>query len=244
MGSDDAKPRGGKKRIGIVGGVGPAGGVAMLEAIYRAARARTVEGRLPNDGYPAIVLASVPAPPSLMASDDSDRSFPPIAAAARELTAMGCSVMALACVTMHQALDRIEKHAGGKWISLVDAAVREVAVCGVKRVAVLSTDTARATGLFDAPLAASGVEEVPLTPKEQGMLDDIVRDLVELGASSRAPSALVALSEAVASRGAQAIVVGCTDLSALTGSWSSAIRCIDAVDSAAHAVLEAAASAG
>lgn len=229
-------------RIGVLGGLGPLGGIAFLDALYRVARARSAGGATANAAYPDVLFASVPAPSSLRSSDDMASSYAPIAARGKELVSAGCSVLALACVTMHAELGRLERDAGGRWVSLVDAVVDEVERRGHRRVAVLATETTSTRGTVSYALARRGISLVELVGDEQAAVDALVRHLVERGDDEADPEVLAALAGAAMSRGADAVVVACTDLSALARRWKSPIEVVDVVEAGAARVLEAAAA--
>lgn len=227
-------------RVGVVGGIGPLGGLAFLDALYAAARARSAGGVTPNASYPDILMASVPAPSSLRASDDIERSYAPVAARARELVGAGCSVLALACVTMHSELPRLAAEAGGRWVSLVDALADEIARRGGRRVVVLATETTARRGTVAVALERRGVSVLELTLEEQRALDALVRQLVERGAEEADPSVLATIARSGADRGADAVAVACTDLSAIARRWVSPLAIVDAVDVGAARVLDVA----
>lgn len=221
-----------RRTIGILAGMGPRAGVACLDAVFAAARA---DGARLNHEFPRVALISVPASSQVATRDGRDELVAQLGEEARRLARSGADVFLLACVTMHEEIERLAAATGQVWVSLVDTTVDWVLAQRHRKVAVLATESTEREGLFRRPLEANGVEVVALEPQERCELSELIERLIggDVGASDVAW--LHRLTVCLGERGATALVLGCTDLSALPSFDVAGVTVIDALAIGAEA---------
>jgi aspartate racemase len=204
------------KTIGIVGGMSPESSVLYYQTIVR--RHLTERG---DHFYPRIVLASVSFGRyiALQHAGDWAEIASGLAGELRAVAAAGADFALFASNTMHKVLPGT--HPPLPVLSIFDAVAREAKRLGVTRLGLTGTRFTMADGFYARGLEARGLQVVVPEPAEQ---DEIHRSIYEeliagrVLPASRARFGEIAL--ALASRGADAVLLGCTELELLTADAS------------------------
>ncbi len=236
------------RTIGIIGGMGPFAGSAMLERVLRVAA--EVHGARENHEFPRVLLASTPVR-DLVSDESADAAaIESVREEAALLVAAGASVLSLACVTMHAYLPSITRVVDGpvdgpgvEWVSLADVCVAEVLRRGFRRPLVLSSPTSARRNVLAGPLEARGVACIPLGRTAEPRLASTIRALVGGAPASALLPLVQELVLAGAESGADCVVLGCTELAPFASLPGLALPTIDLLDGAARALCLRAARA-
>ena len=157
------------------------------------------------------------------------------------LRAAGATLFAIACVTMHAYLPAIRGVvAPTEWISLPDVAAEQVVALGSKRPLLLGSPTTARKQVLALPLEARGVTPVLLGLEDEQRLVAVIHALVGGAPESSVLPVLRELEAAAASRGADSLVLGCTELSPFASALSR-LPAVDPLDAAARAICARAA---
>ncbi|WP_066587415.1 aspartate/glutamate racemase family protein [Cellulomonas timonensis] len=163
---------------------------------------------------------------------------------AAQLRAAGAELVGILANTMHLLHDEVARGSGLPVVHVVDVVADAVAELDVERVGVLGTRFTMASDLYPARLAARGVATIMPTGADAAEVDRVIYQELALGRvldSSRA--AYVAIIGRLVEQGAQAIVLGCTELSMLISPDDPTHSPVPVLDSTAlhvHALLDAA----
>lgn len=161
------------------------------------------------------------------------------------LRAAGAELVGILANTMHLLHDQVARGSGLPVVHVVDVVADAVVDLGVERVGLLGTRFTMASHeLYPARLAARGVGTIVPTGADAVEVDRVIYEELALGRvldSSRASYA--AIIGRLVEQGAQAIVLGCTELSMLVAPDDPAFSPVPLLDSTAlhvHALLDAA----
>ncbi|AYZ65702.1 aspartate/glutamate racemase family protein [Burkholderia multivorans] len=163
-----------------------------------------------------------------------------MAAAARQLEAAGADLIVLTTNTMHRVHDAIESAVTLPFLHIADPTGEALLAAGVSRVGLLGT---RYT--MELPFYAQRLREKfgldVLVPEERER-DDVHRIIYDelchgvVDAGSRAT--YVTIIEGLAKRGAQAVILGCTEITLLIGAEDSPLPVFDTTALHAQAAVE------
>jgi aspartate racemase len=196
-----------RRTIGILGGMGPFAGAALLRSVFRVASSEY--GARENHEFPRVLLASVPLVSRIQGGEEQGDA---IASETSRLLQIGADVLAIACVTMHDQLGRLVA-LGGEWVSLVDLATDAAVAGNFRRPLVLSSRTTRQNATLLQPLRARGLDPVSLMPEDEDRLIAMLEALVAGQEAAALVPELRRLVETGLARGADSVVYGCTELS-------------------------------
>jgi aspartate racemase len=139
-----------------------------------------------------------------------------LADAAGRLEAAGVGAIALATNTLHLVADQITADLTVPFIDLIDVTAAAVTERGLRTVGLLATGYTMGSDLYPARLAQHGVSM--LLPDEAGRAEVqriIYDELIAGVVADDSRAALVELIEDMRAQGAQAVILGCTELAML-----------------------------
>jgi aspartate racemase len=234
--------------LGIYGGVGPLSHTLFEQHLLASGHRR---GARTDQDYPVWLLASASSTPNRMTSLDGSgpNSAPHLRHFAQLLERAGADVLFVVCNTAHAYHEEVQRGLGIPWVHLMDVTVEQIrrTLPDVGKVGILGTDGTLSTRLYDRALTARGVE--PIAPAvgspDQRLVMDAIFDpawgIKATGASvsDRARTSLEQAADHAVSRGAQAVIAACTEVSvALTAETYRRVPVIDPLVVAADLAIE------
>ena len=220
-----APPPDERAAIGVLGGLGPYAGLDLVRSVFDETDAHADQDHLPVAllSYPG----RIPDRATWIADETAPSPLPAMMEVLRRLDDAGCSVAGIPCNTAHAPalFDRLEDGllADGRDLRLlhiVDAIVervREVAP-GAGCVGVLATTSSVQNRLHQIGLEAAGMAAVvPDAAHQARVQESIYGRAWGLKAQSappdpRAREVLLDAADHLIARGAEAVVLGCTEL--------------------------------
>ena len=212
--------------IGVLGGLGPYAGLDLVRAIFDETKATRDQDHLPVAllSYPG----RIPDRSTWIAAPDSAPSpLPAMLTVLRRLDDAGAAVAGIPCNTAHAPVlfDALREGlaADGRSLRLlhiVDAIVARIAEVApaARRVGVLATDSSIENRLHEVGLEAAGLSAVVPDAAHQRAVHATIFDAEwGLKAQSARPTAqarqiLLDATEHLVAAGAEAVILGCTEL--------------------------------
>lgn len=157
------------------------------------------------DNYPQIPDRTK----AVLTGDDSVVEY--LAEAARRLADAGADFLIIPCNTSHCFYDALCSRVQIPVIHMIRACAEKVKALGYNKVALLATDGTVRAGIYSACFAEYGIEV--LLPSEQGQkkVMQLIYDEIKAGKEVH-PQILDEERKALQQRGAQAFILGCTEL--------------------------------
>ena len=224
------------KRIGLIGGLSPESTVHYYEILCREYNRRF--GEL---NFPEIVLQSINLQRliPLFERNDWDAVGEVLLEALRRLKGGGADFAAILANTPHNAYDRIRDSSPLEIVTIMDATAAALDRDDRRRVALLGTKPTMEFGFFQKYFSARGIETlVPDEPRRQ-QLDRIVWD--ELSHGDVQPASRAAARDMIGGlvdQGAEAVILGCTELGLLIQPEDSPRPLYDTTRIHAEAILD------
>ena len=214
--------------VGILGGMGPLATVDFLGKMLAATTAANDQEHVP------VVVSAIPQVPdrTLAFRGEGESPLPSMVDGARRLKAAGAGVLVIACNTAHLWFDELGEHVDLPMLHLVDAAIADAAaIAGPRaRVGLLGTDATLASGLYINRAGASGGALRWLLPTAREMTELVMPGIEAVKASDRGLGRrlLAAAAEALKGRGADAVILGCTEIPVVLDASSAPLPVVDA----------------
>ena len=231
-----AEPMG--RVLGVLGGMGP-----LASAQFMARLTLLTPAERDQDHVPAVLWSD----PRVPDRNDARRGagpdpLPVLVRGLRGLAAAGCGAVAIPCNTAHGWIDGLRAATVLPILHIVDAALNDLRHRAVPPgpVGVMGTEATLAMRLYHAPRAAAGWPSLEPTPEEMRRL---VTPAIAAVKANRVSDAYAPLAEAVLmlrNRGAQAVVLGCTEipLGIMAGPHETlAVPLVDTIDALARASI-------
>ncbi|SHH83964.1 aspartate racemase [Sporobacter termitidis DSM 10068] len=199
------------KKAGIVGGIGPASTLDYYSGIINGVRELTKSGE-----YPKIVIDSINMTEMLgyVAANDRAKLIDILVDAIDHLAAAGADFAAIASNTPHIVFEDVRARARLPLLSIVEETCRCAAKRGVKKAVVLGTLFTMKSGLYTNALEKHGIAAVVPDDGAQNDVYNIIFPNLEEGiVLPEEKQKLLHISEdLLAASGADALVLGCTEL--------------------------------
>jgi len=199
------------KKVGIVGGIGPASTVDYYNGIISGAKLKA------NDGnYPEIVINSINMTKmlALVQDKDWDALADMLLHAIKNLADAGAEFAAIASNTPHIVFDRVQKHSALPLISIVDEACKYAQSKGCRKVIVIGIRFTMNSGLYTGAFEKYNISAVVPSENEQEMIHNIIFPKLEDGIVVPEDKAkmLEIANGLIKAHNADALVLGCTEL--------------------------------
>jgi aspartate racemase len=225
------------RTLGLIGGMSWESTAVYYRLINQEVRARLGPLRSAE-----LLLYSVDFGPIEQCQRDNrwDDAAHILAAAARRLRAGGAEALMLCTNTMHKVADRIEDAAGLPLLHIADATGAAAQSAGAHCVGLLATAyTMEQPFLKDRLARRFGLDvRVPDAPDRQQVHRIIYDELCAGVVSDASRQVYRTVIEALCRRGAQAIVLGCTEISLLVGQDDSPVPLFDSTALHARAAVD------
>lgn len=216
-----------EKTLGILGGVGPLATVYFADLIVKMTPAdcdqdhiRTIVSNNPKipDRTDYILDNTKPNPLPVMIKD------------AKMLESLGCDYIAIPCNTAHFFFDEIQKNISVELINIVEETVKFASdnVPNLQKLGILATSGTLHSRVYEHVCERFGIECCIPTDSETDRLMHIIYNEVKAGKPS-SHKELFSIIDSMKERGCDAVVLGCTELSAIY--YELGTQRVDIVDS-------------
>lgn len=198
------------KRIGILGGMTPESTVTYYQHIVH-----SYQRRFGNHAFPEIVIYSVSFQQfeDWMEAGEWDAIARALAGGLRRLHAAGAEIGVIATNTMHLVFDRLERESPIPLLSIVDATARAIARAGVGSVGLLGTRFTMEKPFFVERLARRGIATIVPDPADREQVHRVIMKELSVGVlRDESRQAYLSIIDRLVARGAQGVVLGCTEI--------------------------------
>ena len=200
------------KKLGILGGMGPAASNEFVTRLVAKTPATKDQDHIP------FVLwsdSTVPDRSTSMLNGD-DRPLPYLLAGIQGLKIAGCTTIVIPCNTAHFWFSHLEKTAAwnAKIIHIVDSvtdALRDLNITNDK-IGIIGTKATIEYGLYQYKLNKLGWECITPTREQMDTLVQPAIDLIKAGNMDQAHEMLMTVIHSLIVKGAKAVVLGCTEI--------------------------------
>lgn len=197
-----------KKSIGIIGGMGPLATADLFQKIILHTRAACDQDHL------RVYIDSntnIPDRTAALLRGGADPT-PELVSSARGLERQGADVLIIPCNTAHNFYDAVQSAVSVPVLHMIRLTAQALVERGVKTAGLLATDGTVQTGIYQRTFAGTGVELLVPEGEEQRAVMDMIYQGVKAGRRDYDASAARRTMEALTDRGAQTLILGCTEL--------------------------------
>jgi aspartate racemase len=209
--------------VGVIGGVGPLATAYFAQQVVAMTKAQRDQ-----DHVDMIIFnhASIPDRTAFVLGESQDDPGPILAQDAARLEAFGADFLVMPCNTAHYFTGRILDAITVPLLSIIEvtvaAAMRRVpglgavglGAVGLGSVGLLATAGTVTSRVYHDAFGAHGIDVLVPDDEEQRQINTVIYEQVKAGQPVDI-AAVRAVADALTARGAQVVVLGCTELSVL-----------------------------
>lgn len=222
-----------KKTVGIIGGMGPGATALLFQKIIDHTDAKM------DAEHIHILIDNRPSIPDRTAAilNRDDTPVRKICESGKRLEEMGAELIAIPCNTSHYFYPYIQENLDVPVINMLEETAKECKKLGFASVGVLATTGTKNTGIYEQALSAQGLQTIYPDEAGQEVLMSIIYDYVKAGKPVTGEIFKEQLED-MESKGAQAFVLGCTELPIVFSDGDMGRKFIDSLDILAKKTVE------
>ena len=223
------------KKIGILGGMSPESTSEYYEYITH-----TYTERFGDYGYPEIIIYSVSFQPYVDWPNDGrwDLVAQGLSEAAQRLEAAGADFIIIATNTMHLVFDQVQASVNVPMLSLLDAVGEAILARGMSAVGLLGTKFTMEKTFYQDALARKGITVLTPDAGDREYVNSVIyNELVAGQIRDESRAGFVNIIQKLAERGAEGVILGCTEIPLLISEADAGIPLFDTTTIHAEAAL-------
>jgi aspartate racemase len=212
-------------RIGLLGGMS-----WESTAVYYRLLNRSVHQRAGGHASAPVIVWSVDFAEieELQRAGDWHRQGEILAHAAAALEAAGAEAIALATNTLHLVSEQIVSAISVPFIDLIQVAAQAASEAGYRTVGLLATGYTMESDLYPSRYAKYGLDVLVPGEQDRQLVHRVIYDELLHGVvSEESRSAYLEVIDRLASEGAQAVVLGCTEIDLLLHDTPASVPLLD-----------------
>ncbi len=224
------------RKIGILGGMSPESTVAYYEYITR-----TYTVRCGDYSYPEIIIYSVCFQDYVdwCNLERWDHVAKALGLAAQRLVAAGADFIVIATNTMHLVWDEVRASVDVPVLSLLDAVAEAILARGMHTVGLLGTRFTMEKPFYRDALVRRGIAVLVPDGDDRAYVNRVIYDELVAGQiREEARAGFVAIIDKLAERGAEGVILGCTEIPLLICEEDAGLPLFDTTTLHAEAALE------
>ena len=224
------------KRIGILGGMSP----ESTDEYYRHIT-HAYTDRFDDFSFPEIIIYSVNFQPYVdwPKEDRWDLVAEGLSQAAQSLEAAGADFIIIATNTMHLVFDEVQANVNVPMLSLLDAVGEAVLARGLETVGLLGTRFTMEKTFYHQALARKGISVLVPEADQRTYVDNVIYNELTAGQiKDDSRSGFVTIINKLAERGAEGVVLGCTEIPLLVSEDDVEVPLLDTTAIHAEAALD------
>lgn len=217
--------------LGVLGGLGP-----MATAYFLELTVEFTDVARDQEHMHSIVMNApfIPDRTAFILGKSQDNPLEPMIRLGQQLKAMGATVIATPCITAHYFHRELQEGIGLPMLHGIECVAQMLKKAGVQRVGLMATDGTVQSGIFQRQVEELGMELVLPNEEGQAAVMTLIYDQVKAG---KMPDLALfhRVKDQLRGKGAQAIVLGCTELSLLKKQAPLGRGIVDALEVLAQA---------
>lgn len=223
-----------KKKLGVVGGMGPAATAYFYELLTTMADAGADQEHIETF---IISRPTIPDRTAFIMGKSDESPVPQIIESGRMLAVLGAELIAIPCVTTHFFFEELASGIEVPLINVITEMAEHLLRTGVKRAGLMATDGTISSRLFDNELESRGIRSVVPSERMQALVMDLIYNRVKANKPCDI-NEFIRVADELRENGAEAIVLACTELSLIKRDFSLIGGYVDALEVLAGSSLE------
>ncbi|SMC48875.1 aspartate/glutamate racemase family protein [Sporomusa malonica] len=199
------------KKVGLVGGIGPASTLDYYKGIIDGYRVRTA-----GDNYPQMIIDSLNLAEmySCVSNKQWDEFTNRLVTSIKNLAAGGAEFAVMAANTAHIVFGEVNSQSPLPLISIVDETCKYAQSKNCKSVVIFGTAFTMSSGLYSNAFAKYGIDAFVPTEDEQKAIHNIIFPNLQEGIvlPEDKKTVLQIANRMISEKNADALILGCTEL--------------------------------
>lgn len=214
------------KTLGVIGGLGPLATAYFLELTINMTDAKADQDHLD------MIIYNTPSTPDRTAyilDSTVPSPLPKMLSVGQTLAQQGVTCIGIPCMTAHYFFPQLEAGISVPLINSIEETVKHLKENGIEKVGIMATDGSIRTGLFQQELAQQGLTAIEPEQDAQKKVMHVIYQNVKAGKPVELDKFFSA-ADNLRKQGAEAIILGCTELSLVKRDYPIGAGFIDTME--------------
>jgi aspartate racemase len=217
------------KTLGIIGGLGPQTTSKVYLSVIDLIR------KSGKDKYPPILIYNLPFPfiienEAIIQGINSEKMVPYLIDSAKILEKGGANLGILPCNTLHKYISEIRESVKFPFLSILEETALFLKIKNVQTIGILATETTIHSKIYENILFDNKINILYPEKEEQKVINNIIIGLLDGKSGELYSKKIETICESLCKRGAENILLACTDLQLAISMVNSPIPIIDTTD--------------
>jgi len=215
-----------QRTLGVIGGLGPLATAFFLERVIEMTDAACDQEHLD------MIIYNTPSIPDRTAYILGRSPRNPVMSMVnigRKLVEQGVDAIAIPCITAHYFYEELAAAIDRPIIHIIRQTARHLKDCGIGTAGIAATDGTLAGRLFQRELEEEGIRSVIPSDMMQRFVMELIYDNIKAGKPADMEK-FTAVADELRRNGAEAIILGCTELSLIKRDYAIGAGFLDAMD--------------
>lgn len=221
-------------RLGVIGGLGPLATAYFMELVIKMTKAECDQAHLDMIIYNC---PRIPDRTKYILGQSDENPLPKMLEVGQALEKQGADVIAIPCMTAHYFHDEIKENIEVPVIHGIRETALHLRDAGAQTVGIMATDGTIISGIFQKEIESLGMTAVTPEAEYQKLVMKMIYDEIKAGKMPPLAEFMKVKSHLVTEKRAQAIVLGCTELSLLKNAYELGDGVIDTLEVLARTSL-------
>ncbi len=215
--------------IGILGGMGPEASANLYYKMIKYAQHKY--GAVQDADYPPIVIYSLP----LFGFDETgivnkELIKKQLIEGVKKLEHADCDLIIIGCNTVHIFYEEMQSAIKIRILNIIEETKKKVIKFGYKKVGLFASESTTKTKLYQNKFKESGIEVISPNAAQQKMLNKVIEHVMGGNQTVDDIIALKDIARDFLKRGAEAIVMGCTEIPLAINQSHTDIKLFDTIE--------------
>lgn len=215
-----------KQTLGVIGGLGPIATAHFMELIIRMTEAATDQEHLDMILYNR---PSIPDRTGYILDPTKPNPLPEMIRVGNALARQGAKLIAIPCMTAHYFHRELTRYIEAPIVHAIHETAAHLKKHGISKVGIMATDGTIRSKLFQRELENHGMEALIPGPEGQKCIMSVIYDDIKANKPAGMDKFQLA-SRDLRAQGAQAIILGCTELSLVKRDYPIGAGYLDAME--------------
>lgn len=227
------------KTIGIIGGMGAAASADFYKKLVELAQQDY--HAVNDDDFPAMFIYNLPIKDfDETGFVDPDSVKNQLITGVKKLQIAGSDFVVIICNTAHYFQDEMEQAINIPILSILKVTADEALRQGYKKIGLLNSQSTKQYRLYETAMANRRIATLSTTDSEQLGVNHVISNVISGTQGMAGKTVLQAIINRYVSEGAEAVVLGCTELPLAITQADSTIPVLSSTDLLAKATLQTA----
>jgi len=198
-----------RKILGVIGGMGP----QATQCFYQNIIDNTIASK-DQEHIDMVIInhASMPDRTESILSGKTDIVFGKLSGDVQKLINFGVDYIAMPCNTSHYFIDKLKEQNNIEFIDMIEETAKVIKGRNISKIGLMATNGTVISRIYETKMKKFGIEVVIPSKDRQTDVMTIIYDQIKAG-NPPCVQTFDLVSNELESSGAQAIVLGCTELS-------------------------------